>query len=620
MWKFLNESINKVVIKSNVIEKVSLDGKVITDPSKIANAFNTFFSEIPTKIRNNIPDTLVSPLNFLSNVETRFELVPCDHLLIEEIIDSLESKGTLDIEDLSSTFLKKIAPLISRPLAFIFNLSFSCGVFPSRLKVSRTVPIFKAGCKDVLNNYRPISCLPVLSKVIEKIASRRLYNYLNLNNLLYMHQYGFQSGKSTCQPMVHIIDYISKALNNNEFSVGVFLDLQKAFDLVDHSLLLLKLKYLGVQGNSLKWFKTYLKDRKQFVMINGSYSEFFKIINIGVPQGSILGPLLFLCFINDLYKSNNFFNILFADDTTALCKGHDLYVLSNFVNKELQKLGSWLRANKLAINTEKTKIMIFHSRGKFVPDVIFKFDNNDLNCVPNSDLIVPLERIFKKSKIPAYKILGVYLDEHLTFDYHIKVTKSKIARSLFSLKSAKNILPSHALKSLYFALIHPYFLYCLPIIGCTNQSNINLLYKQQKIAVRLITKSKFNAHTQPLFFNLGILPLPELILQQRLILMHAYVFSILPPSFNDMFLTNNSLHGNLYNLRNNDNFLVPGVRTEYLKRFPFYVFPKAWNSLPAEFKNMNQKLMFKSSIKSFLLSSFENFQCTRLFCNSCLSF
>ena len=620
MWKFLNESVNRVVNRSNTMEKVSVEGNTISDSPKIANAFNNFFSQIPTKIRNNIPNTQVSALSFLTNTESIFELEPCDHFLIEEILNSLETKGTLDIDDISSSFLKKIASLISTPLAFIFNLSFSTGVFPSRLKVSRTVPIFKAGCKDVLNNYRPISCLPILSKVIEKIASKRLYNYLNINNLLYSHQYGFQYGKSTSLPIFHIVDYISKALNNNEFAVGVFLDLQKAFDVVDHGLLILKLKSLGVQGSSLKWFENYLKDRKQFVMINGKFSESFKIINVGVPQGSILGPLLFLCFINDFHKSNSFFNVLFADDTTALCKGHDLNILCNFVNLELQKLGTWLRANKLAINTEKTKVMIFHARGRIVPDVTFKFDNNDVDCVSNSDLIVPLERISNKCKTPAFKILGVYLDENLSFDYHFKITKSKIAKSLFSLKNAKNILPAYALKSLYFALIHPYFLYCLPIISSTSQSNINLLYKQQKIAIRLISKSKFNAHTQPLFFSLSILPLPELIIHQRLIFMHSYVFSLLPPSFNGMFSTNRFLNGELYNMRNMDDFFVPGVRTENLKRFPLYTFPTAWNSLSAEFKSINQRIMFKSSLKADLLGRLEYFQCIKLFCKSCFNF
>ena len=167
---------------------------------------------------------------------------------------------------------------------------------------------------------------------------------------------------------MHILNYIAKAFNNNEFVVSVFLDFQKAFDLVDHSILLKKLSKLGIHGLELKWFENYLKDRKQFVMVNGILSNFATFINISVLQGSILGPLLFLCFINDMHLSNQLVNFHFADDTTALAKGQSLNELVQFVNYEIQKLGIWLRANKLSINAAKTKIMIFHSKGKVIPD------------------------------------------------------------------------------------------------------------------------------------------------------------------------------------------------------------------------------------------------------------
>ena len=197
------------------------------------------------------------------------------------------------------------------------------------------------------------------------------HSYVIDNNLLYDLQFGFQPGKSTVHPLMHVIDYISKAFNNDEFAVAVFLDLQKAFDLVDHSILLMKLEKIDVHGLALKWFKSYLSDRKQFVMVNGNLSDFFTLINISVLQGSILGPLLFLIFINDMHSSNNLLNIHFADDTSVLCKGKNLEELVQLVNFEVQKLGIWLRANKLAVNASKTKVMIFHHKGKKIPDVNF---------------------------------------------------------------------------------------------------------------------------------------------------------------------------------------------------------------------------------------------------------
>ena len=234
-------------------------------------------------------------------------------------------------------------------------------------------------------------------------------------------------------------------------------------------------------------------------MVNGSLSDFFAIINISVLQGSILGPLLFLCFINDMNKSNSLNNFHFADDTTALCKGRNLSELSLYVKKEVQRLGVWLRAKKLAINASKTKVMIFHPKGKIIEDVNFVFNNNDPD---DPSLIYPIERIHNFSKPhPAYKILGVFLDENLTFDYHIcKLTKT-ISKSLYSLKCAKNLLSSNALKSLYYGLIHPHFLYCLPIFSCNSQKNLKLLALLQKRCIPIISKAKFNAHTEKLFFN-----------------------------------------------------------------------------------------------------------------------
>ena len=186
-------------------------------------------------------------------------------------------------------------------------------------------------------------------------------------------KFGFQSNKSTVPALLHAIDFISKAFSNNELVVAVFLDLRKAFDLVDHNILFLKLEKYGIRGAALNWFKSYLKDQVQYVLVNGSLSELFTLLNIAVPQGSILGSILFLIYINDLFNCNNLFNILFADDTTALTKGKNIEDLSNFINSELQKLGTWLRSNKLAVKTDKSKIIIFYPKGKLVPDNVVWF-------------------------------------------------------------------------------------------------------------------------------------------------------------------------------------------------------------------------------------------------------
>ena len=459
--------------------------------------------------------------------------------------------------------------------------------------------------------------MPVISKIIEKLVCKRLYHYLTANSLLYDLQFGFQAGKSTVHPLIHILNYITKAINKNEFVISVFLDFQKAFDLVDHPILLKKLSKLGIRNIELKWFENYLKDRKQFVMVNGVLSDFATFINISVLQGSILGPLLFLCFINDMHLSNKLVNFHFADDTTALAKSTNIFELANSVNLEIQKLGMWLRANKLAINASKTKIMIFHPKGKQIPNNLeFWFNNNDVNSFQDPKHIYAIERISNLSRPhPAFKILGVWLDENLNFDYHVSVVTKKISKALYFLKKVKNILSIKALKSLYYALIHPHFLYCLLIYSCTHPKNLNKLYKMQKQCIRSISNAKYNAHTDPLFSSFDILPFPDLIEHEKLKFMHSVVFNYAPASFNNEFAKNSE--NREYLLRNNEDFIVPRIHINFLNRFPLVSFPVGWNALDHQLKTIFNKKEFKTRIKKSLIQKYENFKCGKLFCYVC---
>jgi hypothetical protein len=247
----------------------------------------------------------------------------------------------------------------------------------------------------------------------------------------------------------------------------VFLDLKKAFDVCSHDILLKKLTKFGINDLELAWFRNYLLNRYQKVDINGNYSD-EKLINISVMQGTILGPILFLCYINDIHTATDLLTFLFADDTSCLAEHKNLHELIEYVNRELKKLANWFRCNKMAVNTSKTKFIIFRTKGKKIPnDVSVVFNNNEIGKEENPSLIINLDRVYNENPNESdrsYKLLGVYLDEFLSFDKHVSHICAKLTRSLYCIRRVSNVLSLKALKSLYYALIHPHLLYCSTIL------------------------------------------------------------------------------------------------------------------------------------------------------------
>ena len=316
-------------------------------------------------------------------------------------------------------------------------------------------------------------------------------------------------------------------------------------------------------------------------------------------------------------QSNNLLNFLFADDTTAVTSGTDIDEIECRVNFELQKIGIWLKANELSINPSKTKIMVFSNSAKTSNfNFKFAFNLNDLEGPQDPTLITSIECISNNSEIPAVKMLGVYLDENLNFNYHCSKVCKKISSSLFAINKVKNVLSVKALKKLYFALVHPHFLYCLPIYSCTSSQNLKMLELKQKQSIRIISKSKYNAHTEPLFFEHKILPFMDLVYQQKLLIMHSIYYNYSKTTFE--FHLNNSLTHN-FELRNLDDFTIPRSYRCVLDKMPMFDFPKTWNLCNPDFKVINDRVEFKTILKYGLLDRLDNFSCDRLICRSCMN-
>jgi hypothetical protein len=593
---------------NNPVTELIINNSVCTDSLLIANEFNNFFSTIGSKISDSVLPTDRPPDFYIRNLpadapELNFDFVsPCRVL---NTIKCFDNKSSVDLDGLSLNFIKFIALEICTPLAHIFNLSLTQGIFPERLKTSRIVPIFKTGDKHLCDNYRPISLVSSLSKVLEKIVALNLTNFLQSNNLLYEHQYGFQRNRSTEHNLLHVVNFIGNALNNGNYCIGVFIDLRKAFDVCSHSILLMKLEKLGIKNIALEWFKSYLSGRKQRVEINGCLSD-CKNLDISVLQGTILGPILFLCYINDIYSATELATYLFADDTQCLAENKNLPELVDFINHELQKLANWFRANRMAVNVNKTNYIIFHTKGKPINlegrQVVF--NNNEIGQSENPTLIHTVDRIYANhpdTDKQSYKSLGIYLDETLSFNKHTSHICAKLARSIFCIKRASNLLSLKSLKSLYYAMVHPHLLYCINIFSCTSQSNINRILTLQKKAIRVISKENHNAHTAPLFKHLGILPFDKLILQARLNFMHSIEYNYAPPTFLNSFIKNNNRNID-HNLRNVNDFLIPFARIDFFKKIPMYSMPKTWNDDIGDLRFQHNKTTFQIALKDHLLN------------------
>lgn len=522
-WKILSEVIKKKKTNRAFPAFFLINNSKVTNKAEVAAHFNDFF----VNIGKTLSETLAtSPSKFksylTSNYPINFFLNPVIPFDVIKSATQLKSKTSTGHDDISTKLMKHTIHETAQPFSHIFNLSFSTGIVPDQMKIAKVVPIYKQGDEHALNNYRPVSILPAFSKLIEKIVCNRLYTFLNINNIFYEHQYGFRPRHSTVHPIFHLIKdtVLSNDKDTKDFTVACCIDLSKAFDTVSHNILLNKLHYYGVRGLSNDWMNSYLSDRYQFTQVE-NYKSSIESISCGVPQGSILGPLLFLIYVNDIWMSCGLKVLSFADDTTVLAHGHNEISVTNKLNKELSNLSTWLRENRLTLNVNKTKCLFISPPGKMIND------NITLEIEGKS-----VERVSNKNS-EDLKFLGIYLDEHLSWNCHIDYTTKKLSKTLYVMNMAKNILPFSALKILYHTLVESCITYGITVWG--NSNSMSKIEKLKKQAMRIIYKKPYRAHCDPLFRQSGILKISDYYKLTMSLLAFDYKNDLLPQSFIDFY-------------------------------------------------------------------------------------
>ena len=474
-WEGIRKIVNVKKSTDFSISQLNISGKIVDDPTAITNSFNDFFANVGPETEKKVPKVPnISPTMYLKN-RSQFDLI-ITHISNEEVLDiinALSNKST-GPASIPLRLLKIISDLIVVPLCRIINISFSSGVFPDVLKVSKIIPLHKGGSTLEVNNFRPISLLSIFDKIIEKLMHKRLYDFLDEHDILYNHQFGFRKFYSTAYSLIEITEKIKETVDNGKYGCGIFIDLKKAFDTVNHKILLTKLEHYGIRGNILKWFESYLSNRKQYVFYNGVSSN-MAFSTCGVPQGSVLGPLLFLIYINDLPNiSSKLSFFLFADDTNIYYESANLVELEDTINKELKILSTWLNVNRLALNVSKTNFVIFRS------------PKRPLNH--NVTLIMNRKAIEQKDHV---KYLGVLMDQHLSWKNQISNVSKKISRGTGILAKLRFYMNRNLLSNIYYCLVYSYLSYGVEAWGSACQSNLSEISVLQNKAIRIITGNQY---------------------------------------------------------------------------------------------------------------------------------
>ena len=459
-WKTINETLNRNKKNSNVASIFYHNGNVLSNAKDIANAFNVYFANIGKNLASEIEQNITDNADYTQYVstpltETKLQFKCITDNDTQRAIDKLENKSSSGHDGISNKLLKLLKIELSKSLTLIINQMITTGIFPDSFKISKITPLFKKGDVSMLSNYRPISLLPTISKIFERILYNQLYDYFNSNNLLAEEQYGFRTNHSTEYAAVKLVDNVSKEMELGNTPTALYIDLSKAFDTLSFDILLYKLNYYGIKDNAFKLLKNYLTNRRQYVVYNSQNSETLDI-STGVPQGSILGPLFFSICINDLITvSNKLKFIMYADDTTIYfnLEDFDPYNLERDINNELEKITLWLKLNKLSLNVQKNKLMIFHRRQKQINELNISINGTDIE------------------RVESFNFLGLHIHESLSWRTHTDIVRNKISKVVGILYRLNNIFPKYILQTLYNSLIMSYINYSLLLWGGGVSSN-----------------------------------------------------------------------------------------------------------------------------------------------------
>ncbi|MCG7877652.1 MAG: reverse transcriptase family protein [Candidatus Thiodiazotropha endolucinida] len=594
IWQQIKSTQNMTQNSSKILpDKLNIDGKIITESHEIASKLNDFFATVSQRLNTNsnaLPQDdyskLVDYINCKVPEDIYFKIPLITTSQVSQFIHKLDPAKATGLDGIGPRILKLVCNIISPSITDLINKSIQTGLFPNQLKMAKVLPIFKTGAKDDPSNYRPISILPTISKIFEKHVNSHLMAFLNKYKLIHECQSGFRHKHSCNTALIKLIDQWMASIDQGDMIGSLFIDFRKAFDMVNHSLLIRKLALYKLNSVSLSWFESYLSSRAQTIKSDSGLSDFSQVIS-GVPQGSILGPTLFLLFINDLpLYLNHCLADLYADDSTIHISGKNRIEIESKLQSDGDNTHKWSERNMLPIHYGKSTCMSLGTRQKLdkAGRLNLKIDDVQIN------------------QVSSQKLLGLYIDETISWNPHIDHLCSVITSKISLLKQLSSYVPTNIQKMFYQSYILPIIDYGSLSWGSTSNNNIDRINKLQKRAARIILKADFTTPSAEMFEQLGWMSVASRINYNKAVFTYKALNNLTPSYISDLLKPTTQTHNRKLRSSDNGSLTLPRASTALYSGSFSWSATKLWNTLPTSVRLSSSLNIFKKNFREHVNS------------------